>query len=109
MQGAPSRGWPEHLEPEQSPEGSGMWPGSHGSLKMAQALSGRLRVPSCRALGHSHCSSSQWRAVGEGLRPAPGCGAGWGSQLLPGLGEVRRVAETLRDKPPQGPQGPART
>lgn len=52
---------------------------------------------------------TQWRAVGEGLRPAPGCGAGWGSQLLPGLGEVRGVAETLRDKPPQGPQGPART
>lgn len=48
---------------------------------------------------------TQWRVVGEGLRPASGCGGGWGSKLLPGLGDVRCVAEMLWDKPPQGPRG----
>lgn len=46
---------------------------------------------------------------GSGLRQvgewAGAQGTACASKLLPGLGEVRSVAKTLWDKPPQGPRG----
>lgn len=97
-----------------------MWAGSYGSLKMAQALMSTCLADSgCPSSGSwvtctaaapgSSAPSGEWQVRGSGLRQAGewagAQGTACASKLLPGLGEVRSVAETLWDKPPLGPRG----